>query len=285
MNDFELSIIIPAYNEEGAIGATLTAIQAALKTADYPWEVLVISDGSTDGTVSAAKAVGAHVVEHPINSGYGRSLLTGIRRARYSSIAILDADGTYPVERLNDLIGFYRRGFDMVVGARTGPHLSPHWLKRVLRIFFRWLAEFTTGQRIPDINSGFRIFAKAPVLAWQESLSMGFSFTTTITLLFMLNHYFVGYLPIDYRTRQGTSKVRLWRDSLRSLQIIVTTIAQYNPLKLFLLLMLTQALGSLFLLLVFAGIGLLLSWQALCLIGAMFILSLQMLKPRPVSSR
>jgi hypothetical protein len=138
----------------------------------------------------------------------------------------------------------------------------------VLRSAFRLLAEFACGRSIPDINSGFRVFARTPVLAARASLSPGFSFTTTITLLFMLTNLFVAYVPVSYSGRVGQSKVRLVRDSLRSLQIVVTAIARFNPLKLFLLLLIADWGGSLILMLLRNGPGapfvtdLLVAWNA-----------------------
>ncbi len=140
-------------------------------------------------------------------------------------------------------LGSNKKGFDMVVGARRGKHYSRNFRSLVLRKLFRFLAEFSCGESIPDINSGFRIFDREKALSFRGSLSTGFSFTTTITLLFFLNHYFVGYFPIEYKQRIGTSHVHFFRDSLRSLQIIVTVIAQYNPLKLYLLQIITLLSG------------------------------------------
>ena len=109
-------------------------------------------------------------------------------------------------------------------------------LKRIARFFFRKLSEFTTGRKIPDINSGFRVFRKDLAMKFFHTLSSGFSFTTTITLAFMLNSYTVKYFPIPYNKRRGSSKVKYFRDTLRSAQIIIEAIVFYNPLKIFLLL-------------------------------------------------
>src|SRR4051812_39482660 len=117
-----VSIVIPAYNEGPAIGQTVATLLKTLASLDRPTEVIIVDDGSTDETASAAKAAGVKVLQHPANSGYGRSLLTGIQAAAHDAIAIVDADGTYPIERLSDLLSLYDRGFNMVVGAREGQH-------------------------------------------------------------------------------------------------------------------------------------------------------------------
>ena len=230
-----VSIVVPAYNEAQGIELTLGQIMDTLQKMEQPGEIIVVDDGSDDETGNVARAAGAKVVRHPINSGYGRSLITGIEIANYDTVVIVDADGTYPIEQLPELLSFFRTGFDMVVGARQGRHYRGSLMKWILRGVFRFLVEFTCGRSIPDINSGFRIFSRRKALAYLPSYATGFSFTTTITLLFMLNNHFVGYLPITYKKRYGKSKVRLLRDTLRSLQIVMTAIAQYNPLKLFLL--------------------------------------------------
>jgi hypothetical protein len=137
----------------------------------------------------------------------------------------------------------------MVVGTRTGVYYHGSLVKRIARLFFRALSEFATGRTIPDINSGCRVFRKDAAVRFFSTLSSGFSFTTTITLAFMLNAYSVQYLPIEYRKRRGESKVRYVRDTLRSLQIIVEAIVLYNPVKIFLLcsigILVSGALGAL----------------------------------------
>jgi glycosyltransferase involved in cell wall biosynthesis len=254
---------------------------------------LVVDDGSTDRTAEMAVAAGVRVIRHPINSGYGRALITGLEAARYDTVAITDADGTYPIELLPQLLSFYDLGFQMAVAARQGRHYDSSLRKKMLRLFFRVLAEFTCGRKIPDINSGFRVFYRRPVLVWRSAVSSGFSFTTTITFLFMLNNLMVGYLPVKYHKRVGKSKVRLVRDSLRSLQIIFTAIAQFNPLKLYILLLIANMVGS-GTLVIFLNKGwmpalpvwcLIISWNTVCLITALAILTLAVLKPVPSTSQ
>lgn len=228
---YNYSIVIPAYNEADAAGPVLAELRTAFPAA----EIIVVNDASTDGTALA-------VAKHPVtlltnvqNFGYGYSLKRGIGEAKGEHIIILDADGSYPVASIQALMHEYEKGFDMVVGARQGAFYKGSLLKRIARVCFRTISEFATGRTIPDINSGLRIFRKDVALRFFPTLSSGFSFTTTITLAFMLNAYSVTYLPIEYHKRKGASKVRYVRDTLRSAQIIVEAIATYNPLKIFLL--------------------------------------------------
>src|SRR3989344_546590 len=229
------SIIIQAYNEAESIRSVLTDIQA-LKL-DRAFEIIVVNDSSTEDTATVVNEFHSlSLITNVQNSGYGYSLKQGIMAARYEHIIIIDADGTYPVTSIPELISRYESGFDMVVGARQGKHYHGTFFKRIARFFFRKLSEFTTGRKIPDINSGFRVFKKDRAVDFFHTLSSGFSFTTTITLAFMLNSYSVAYFPIPYQERAGSSKVQYFRDTLRSLQFIVEAIVFYNPLKIFLLL-------------------------------------------------
>jgi glycosyltransferase involved in cell wall biosynthesis len=227
------SIIIPAYNEAGAVGGVLEELVRGEPREQF--EIIVVDDCSTDATRAVAEKFPVTVLSNVQNFGYGYSLKRGIRAARFEHVIIIDADGSYPVSELSKLVAVYERGYDMVVGARQGVHYQGSFLKRVARFFFRIISEFATGRHIPDINSGCRIFRKDLATSFFHTLSSGFSFTTTITLAFMLNAHSVGYVPIEYHKRHGSSKVRYLRDTLRSAQIIIEAIVFYNPIKIFML--------------------------------------------------
>ena len=232
-----LSVVIPAYNEEAAIVATIQRCQNALAFLGREnLEILVVDDGSTDRTGELARQQGITVQRHPTKGGYGLSLKDGIRTAKFDTIAISDADGSYPVEEIPTLLEKYAQGFDMVVGARTGKHFRGTFLKYPMRLISRWMVEFTVGQRIPDVNSGLRIFSKQECMALFNHLCNHFSFTTSLTLGYIMGSKFLASVPIPFFARVGVSKVRFSRDSLRTLQFIVHAILYYNPLKIFLLL-------------------------------------------------
>jgi glycosyltransferase involved in cell wall biosynthesis len=225
------------YNEEKAIIKILQELRLVLEKGFKDYEIIVIDDGSTDTTpekIRKSGIKGLTLISHVENLGYGKSLLDGILSARYNCIGIIDGDGSYNPDDIKNLY-FYFAQYDMVVGARQGKEYRRGVWKRPARMFFKMLAEYASGREIPDVNSGFRLFKKDIALNFQDSLCMGFSFTTTLTLTFMLNHYFVKYVPIEYVKREGKSKVNHIRDTLRVGQIIVETILYYNPLKLFLL--------------------------------------------------
>ncbi len=229
----QYSIVVPAYNEAGGIGKVLTELLQLKGGRDF--EIIVVNDCSKDDTAKEVAKYPVTLISNVQNSGYGFSLKRGIAAAKYDSIVILDADGTYPVAEIPKLADIYEQGFDMVVGARHGKYYQGTFIKRIARFFFKTLSEFTTGRSIPDINSGLRIFKRNYALSFFHTLSSGFSFTTTITLAFMLNSYSVKYTPVDYFKRKGDSKVRYLRDTLRSAQIIIEAIIFYNPLKIYMI--------------------------------------------------
>lgn len=232
-----ISVIVPVYNEEEAVVDVLNNIYRELEgTVEY--EIVVVNDGSTDNTLERISASGIEklrVVEHVENLGYGKALFDGIRAAKYDCIAIIDGDGSYPADKIMELYEYYPQ-YDMVVGARTGKQYRKGIIKRPARMLFSYLAEYTTGRKIPDVNSGLRVFRRDIVMKFQDSLCTGFSFTTTLTLIFFLNYYYVKYIPIDYFKRKGMSKVNHFYDSIRAGYIILETILFYSPIKLFLLL-------------------------------------------------
>lgn len=230
-------MVIPAYNEAGAVAETVGAVRATLAEAGiHDFEVVVVDDGSADRTAQEAADAGARVIVNVHNLGYGASLKRGIAAANNDTIMIIDADMTYPVEAMPELIALYQKGFDMVVAQRTGTHYEESWFKHGFRLILKWLVEFTAGRKIPDINSGLRIFSKKTIGGFFPHLCDTFSFTTSVTLGYMMTGKFVTYLPVSYAERRGRAKVRLFRDSMRTLQYIVEAILYYNPVKIFIVL-------------------------------------------------
>ncbi len=226
-----VTILIPARDEEDGITATLEEIRSVEERLDRPVEVLVIDDGSKDRTAEIALSAGARVIRHPESGGYGRSLKTGIANATYDTIVMTDADGTYPLGELPVLLEKAHH-FDMVVGARTGPHFRHS--NEPLQMAFLLMANFVTGRWIPDPNSGYRVFRRSQVLPILDRFPNGFSFSTTLTLVQMLTGRFVAFHPIVYGKRIGHSKVRFLHDALRAGQGMLEIILYHNPLKAFL---------------------------------------------------
>lgn len=228
-----VSVIIPAYNEEGGIGGVLEKVEGVLRGTGVDFELIVVDDGSTDRTGEIVKRTGAVLIRQPANRGYGAALKLGINRARYGRILIVDADGTYPPEAIPALLK-EAEGYDMTVGARTGKHVAIPPFRRFPKWLLKKLADYLTGMRIPDLNSGLRVFKKEAAERFLPILPDGFSFTTTITVAFLCNSLSVRYVPIDYHKRLGRSKFRPFSDTLNLLNLIIRTSLYFNPLKIFL---------------------------------------------------
>lgn len=231
-----LSIVIPAYNEVNGIADTLNEVHTELDKIDnLTYEVIVVDDGSTDGTIEAAQ-IGdkTRVIPHEVNRGYGAALKTGIRHATYPLVCIIDADGTYPPAHIAELLEVYQdRVADMVVGARTGQTVQTPLIRRPAKWAIRQLASYVAGQPIPDINSGLRLFQRDIAIKFFNILPDAFSFTTTITLTMLMNGYLVRYVPIDYYHRVGQSKIKPIRDTLNFTQLVLKIGLYFQPLKVF----------------------------------------------------
>jgi glycosyltransferase involved in cell wall biosynthesis len=218
-----------------------------------PYEIITVDDGSEDGTAAAAEEFDGpvKVLRHRSNRGYGAALKTGIRHARYNTICITDADGTYPNVMIPQLLaGLADGGSDMVVGARTGGNVVLPLVRRPAKWVLGRLASYVVGENIPDMNSGLRAFRRDVAERMFDVLPDGFSFTTTITVAMLTNGYLVAYEPIDYHARIGRSKIRPIRDTLNFVQLILKMGLYFAPLKVFLplcgLLLLLGAAWALF---------------------------------------
>jgi glycosyltransferase involved in cell wall biosynthesis len=238
--EIDLSLIIPAYNEGVVIRDVLEGFRAVLRNIPVATELILVDDASLDGTAAQASQVeGVRVLRNPRNLGYGHSLLRGMQVARGRYFAIADADGSYPADCLPRLWRYVEEGADHVIGARSGKHLTSHF---GLRSLYRALCHFVTGERVPDANSGLRIFDRRVVETLRGDLCRGFSFTTSLTLASLMSGFVVVFHPIPFHERAGHSHVHRIRDTLRTAQYLIQLIAVYNPLKLFLPLVLLSVI-------------------------------------------
>jgi glycosyltransferase involved in cell wall biosynthesis len=230
-----LSVVIPSFNEERGVKGVLEHVLEVMRKGSIEGEVILVDDGSTDSTSAVASSCdGVSVLRHAENRGYGASLKTGIRHAKYETIFITDADGTYPNQSLPDLLSRFCSGpAEMVVGARTKKGAAIPGIRRPAKWFIGKLANYISGTQIPDVNSGMRIFRRETALGFFSLLPDGFSFTTTLTLALLANGYLVDYVEIDYRPRIGKSKIRPIHDTLNFGQLVLRTGLYFAPLKLF----------------------------------------------------
>ena len=224
-----LSIILPAKNEEGAVGATVSGIRSSFPDA----QIIVVNDGSTDQTAELAQTAGAEVVSHPYSKGNGAAIKTGARHATGDIIVFMDADGQHDPADIPRFLAQMAKGYDMVVGARqAGSQASVG--RGLANGFYNRLASWMTGQKIEDLTSGFRAVRADKFRQFLYLLPNGFSYPTTSTMAFFRAGYGVAYIPIMAAKRIGKSHIHLLRDGVRFLLIIFKIGTLYSPLKLFL---------------------------------------------------
>ncbi|PYQ54316.1 MAG: glycosyl transferase [Acidobacteria bacterium] len=222
----QVSVIIPAYNEQGAIADVVARVVGQGR-----WrEVLVVDDGSTDLTAERAERAGARVVRHPYNKGNGAAAKTGIREAKGEVVLLLDADGQHDPQdmlRLADAVG----ASDLVIGARAARDQPA--VRALGNAIFQALASWLTHRPIPDLTSGFRAARRDRMVEILHLLPNGFSYTTTSCLAFLKAGHNVAFLPVVARPRVGASKIRPLRDGTKFLLIILKIVTLYSPLRVF----------------------------------------------------
>jgi len=236
----QVSVVLPAFNEELAIESVLTEVVEALSDEVGSFEVLVVDDASTDGTADVAERFAADcwqatvkVIRCRLQRGAGAARKVGIRAARGEIVVMLDADGTYPANTIREMLRHFP-AYDQVNGARTSEQGTHPWLRRPAKWFIRKLACYLTGHKIPDLNTGLKAFKREVMLPWLWVVPDGFSCVTTMTLAFLTNGYAVKYVPTPYRTRIGHSKFHPVKDSLAYLSTVLRMVLYFRPLKVFL---------------------------------------------------
>jgi glycosyltransferase involved in cell wall biosynthesis len=221
-------VVIPAFNEAGAI----TAVVDAIKSAGSWHEVIVVDDGSTDATSALARGAGAMVVKHPYNKGNGAAVKSGIRRATGEYVLIVDGDGQHQpgdALRLIERLGEY----DLVIGARASATQAT-FARRAGNGTLNWFASYLTGTEIRDLTSGFRAARREHLMEFLHLLPNGFSTPTTTTLAFMKAGYSVRFEPVEAARRRGASKIRLGADGVSFFLILLKVITIFSPLRIFL---------------------------------------------------
>lgn len=232
------SIIVPVFNEAGAVGETLARIRESCRAGGVPHEIIAVDDGSTDATPDILRRTpGISVIRHAENQGYGASLKTGIRAAKGELIGIIDADGSYPAEILPKLVAELTEGVEMVVGVRTGTGRAFPLLRRPGKVIIGLLAALLVGRRVPDLNSGMRLMRRSLVERFLHLFPDGFSFTTTITLAALTNRLPVRWVAIPYAPRIGRSTLTVRRGLLQEfpnfLTLVVRIVTYFRPLRFF----------------------------------------------------
>ena len=225
----EISIIIPVFNEAEKLSELLNNIRA-LQLASS--EIIVIDDGSTDGSADAAMAGGANVIRHPYNIGNGAAIKSGIRAAHGRLLVLMDGDGQHRPEDIPKLIA-ESRNYHMVVGARAkGSKRRFH--RYIANVVYNLLASYVTRFKVKDLTSGFRLLSRLDAVRFIDLLPNTFSYPTTLTLAFLRSGLTVKYVPIQTLYRAGQSKISLVTDGVRFLLIITKIATLFSPFRVFL---------------------------------------------------
>ena len=227
-----VAVIVPAYNEQGAVRLTVEKVHRALDGVSMSHEIIVVNDGSTDRTGDEARAGGARVIDFPDNAGYGHALKAGIAASDSDLVAILDADGTYPPEELPAMVRMASSS-DMVVGDRGPSMKNVPLVRRPAKWVLKTLASVLARRRINDVNSGLRVFRRAALELFVPLLPDGYSFTTTITLCLLASNLRVVYHPINYGVRIGHSKIKA-RHFFKFIFLVLRLTVMFQPLRIFL---------------------------------------------------
>lgn len=224
-----ISIVVPAKNEAGAISITIAGIVKILPEA----EVIVVNDGSTDDTAQLAEAAGASVVSHPYSKGNGAAIKTGARAATGDVIIFMDADGQHNPQDILKLLEKINQGYDLVVGARQkGSQASLG--RGIANGLYNSLATYMTEHKVEDLTSGFRAVRTDKFQEFLYLLPNGFSYPTTSTMAFFRAGYSVTYIPIHASQRIGKSHIQPLKDGVRFFLIIFKIATLFSPLKMFL---------------------------------------------------
>jgi len=224
-----ISIVIPVFNEAATLAAVLGKVQR-LKLAQA--EIIVVDDGSIDGSAEIALKVGANVIRHPYNIGNGAAVKTGIRAARGRFIVLMDGDGQHQPEDVPKLVA-EASNYHMVVGARAkGSKLRFH--RNAANLLYNLLASYVTRFKVQDLTSGFRVLSRREALRFIDLLPNTFSYPTTLTLAFLRSGFTVKYVPIQTLYRAGQSKISLVTDGIRFFLIITKIATLFSPFRVFL---------------------------------------------------
>jgi len=223
-----ISIILPAKNEAEGLRQTLPSLRALFPEA----EVIVVDDGSTDGTAAVAAESGARVLSSPYPMGNGAAIKRGARAASGDILVFMDADGQHNPADIPKLLERLEAGYDMAVGARNAGGQA-NIGRGAANAFYNRLASWMTGHHVADLTSGFRAVRADRFREFLHLLPNGFSYPTTSTMAFFRSAYPVAYVPIPVARRIGNSHIRPLRDGVRFLLIIFKIATLYSPLKLF----------------------------------------------------
>lgn len=230
----DVSVVLPIYNEKGHLRAEIDRIREALAASKYSFEIIVVDDGSNDGSeTELAEIPGITLITHRRNQGSGAARRTGTTAARGRVVVWTDVDMTYPNNLIPELVDAMD-GYDHIVGWRQTEEGTHKLLRTPAKWIIRKLASYLSETDIKDLNSGLRAFRRDVAMQYVHELPKGFSCVTTLTMSFLGNGYSIAFFPIEYFPRAGRSKFHWLRDTRRYILQVIRMTLSYNPLKVFL---------------------------------------------------
>jgi glycosyltransferase involved in cell wall biosynthesis len=234
MNNEGISFVIPALNEGESALTVIRELIDFLHCITFPWEIILVNDGSAESNrliwERAAMDMGIRLIHHDFTCGYGAAIKSGIHAAQYPWIAITDADGSYPVASFAELLP-RRADAEMVIGSRQGKIRAIPWLRRPAKWLINRFASYVARKKIPDVNSGMRIFHRKWAEKYERLLPDGFSLTTTLTIALIRDQARVEFVPINYLKRHGRSKIRPLYDFSQFIMTILRLSMVFDPLR------------------------------------------------------
>ena len=228
----DVSIVLPVFNEVTHLEEEVRRIDKAMANSEYSYEIIVVDDGSSDGSGELAESLDITVIRFGNNRGSGSARKFGTMAAAGEIVVWTDVDMTYPNDRIPELVGSMA-GYDQVVGARKTEEGTVKMLRRPAKWLIRRLASYLSKTKIPDLNSGFRAFRRDVADQFLYLLPRGFSCVTTITMAFLSNGYSIKYVPIDYAPRAGISKFHWLADTRRYLMQVIRMVLMHEPIRFF----------------------------------------------------
>jgi glycosyltransferase involved in cell wall biosynthesis len=220
-----VSVIIPAFNEERAIGSVIEETIRAMDSLGLPYEIIVVDDGSTDGTSRVASGYKATVLSNGKNMGKGYALRKGFEHAQGGIVVTLDSDGAHSPKEIPELVVPLLNGTDIVAGSRflRKRGYTTTRLNRLGNFFFNLAIATLTGRRVTDSQTGFRAL-KREIIRELRLGSMGYDIETEITMKGLKNGFKFEEKPITCSRREySSSKLKILQDGSRIFRAIVKT--------------------------------------------------------------
>lgn len=273
--NIQISFVVPAHNEKAAIGKIVEEVSTLHPLA----EIIVVDDGSTDGTGEIAKAAGAIVVRHPISLGNGAAIKSGARVAKGGILVFMDGDGQHAPRDVSQLLELKDEGYDLVVGARSNFQQHSSFGRWLANSLYNKFASIMTASSIRDLTSGFRVVDREKFLSILHLLPNKFSYPTTSTMAFLRMGYSVGFVPVNVKPGLKGSHIRPLRDGVRFAVIIFKIAMLFSPFKVLFPLSVFQIFGGLALYFpgLISGVPVFTNGMALLVSGGIFTLSVAIL--------